>query len=354
MRVLVTGGAGYIGAHVVVDLLLAGHQVRVVDDLSSGSREALRRAAGIAGRSFWLFEGDVADRELLRGALEGVEAVLHLAAYTAVGASMVEPERYLRNNLGGTASLIEAMQAAGVRRIVYASTAAVYGAKSGSPIGEQAPLHPESPYGYTKAEGERMLDWMVRCRGWSAVSLRYFNPVGAHLSGRIGEPIARASNLVPSVLASLTDPDRPLTIFGTDYPTPDGTGLRDFIHVSDLSRAHLLALSALDHAGHRVFNVGSGRPHSVREVLAACARVTGRPVSACEGPRRVGDVAVAVADPRRIEADLGFRARIELDEMVASAWRWWTGAPYGPEPSPRAVPGPGLGGGTLIGPERSG
>jgi UDP-glucose 4-epimerase len=313
----------------VVDLLAAGHQVTVVDDLSTGSREALRRSSLLAGRSCRLIIGDVADRALMLRALSGIDTVFHLAAHKAVGESMEQPERYLKNNLGGMASLIEAMQTAGVRRVVYSSTAAVYGTQGDGPLREDAPLRPESPYGYAKAEGERMLDWMVRCRGWSAVSLRYFNPVGAHPSGLIGEPVARASNLVPSVLVALTEPDRRLTIFGTDYPTPDGTGLRDFIHVCDLSRAHLVALQALERAGHHVYNVGTGRPSSVREVLTACARAAGRDVPFVLGPRRAGDVAVAVADPRRFQSELGFSARLSLDDMVGSAWRWWTLNPQG-------------------------
>lgn len=332
MRVLVTGGAGYIGSHLVLELLLAGHEVVVVDDLSNGHPQALVRVAELAGRPATLVQGDVADVSLMNQALRCVEVVFHLAAFKAVGESMAAPERYFRNNLGGLAGLLQAMRQAGVARIVYSSTAAVYAPHAPMPLREDSLVEPDSPYGWTKAQGEQMLSWMARRHGWSAVSLRYFNPVGAHASGRIGEDAAAPSNLVPRVLMALTGHLPALTVFGSDYDTPDGTCLRDYIHVGDLARAHLVAMAALERPGHRVYNVGTGRPHSVREVVAACARVAGRPVPLEEGARRAGDMPVAVADPSRFRQELGFQATRGLDEMVASAWRWWTENPrgYGP------------------------
>lgn len=329
MRLLVTGGAGYIGTHLVVDLLQAGHDVVVVDNFSSGYLEALERAQAIAGRSVTLFRGDIADSALMERALRGVEVVFHLAASKKVGESMEKPELYFQNNIGGMAALLAAMQKVGVERIVYSSSAAVYGPQPPDPIPEDALLRPENPYGFSKVQGEQLLDWMVRQRGWSAISLRYFNPVGAHSSGMIGEPFAHAASLVPVALKALTRDDAQLTVFGTDYDTHDGTCLRDYIHICDLSRAHLAAISGLDAPGHHVFNVGTGRPYSVREVLSACARVTGQQVPHIDGDRRPGDVPVAFADPGRFRERLGFQALRDIDDMVQSAWSWWLKNPKG-------------------------
>lgn len=321
-RLLVTGGAGYIGAHLVLDLLQAGHDVTVLDDLSAGHPLALARVAELAGRPARFVQGDIGDPARLADALPGVEAVLHLAAKKLVPESMAAPELYFRNNVGSMATMLEVMERAGVRRIVYSSSAAVYGPQPDAPITESAALGPESPYGLSKAQGEAMLGWMAARRGWAVTSLRYFNPVGAHPSGRIGQPPQDAAALVPRALAALLRPDAPLAVFGTDWPTPDGTCLRDYIHILDLSRAHLLALADLAPGEHHVYNVGTGRPHSVREVLAACARVTGRAVPARDAPRRDGDMARSTADPARFRAATGFAAERGLDDMVASAWAW--------------------------------
>jgi len=330
MRLMVTGGAGYIGSHVVLDLLQAGHQVVVVDNLSSGHVEAVRRVQELARRRCELVVADIADSARLGPALAGVDAVVHLAAFTSVPESMERPDHYFRNNVGGMAALLHTMEAAAVRRIVFASSAAVYGVQQELLVGEDLPLRPENPYGASKAQGERMLDWMARCLGWSAVSLRTFNPVGAHPSGRIGQPYAASTaGLVPRALQALSTPGARLTVCGSDYPTPDGTCLRDYIHISDLARAHRLALAALERPGHQVFNVGTGRPRSVREVLATCACTTGQQVPSVDGPRRPGDIAVAVADPRRIRASLGFSPALGLEDMVDSAWRWWRDNPGG-------------------------
>lgn len=262
-------------------------------------------------------------------ALQGVSVVFHFAAFKMVDESMAKPELYFQNNLAGMATMLGAMEAAGVRRIVYSSSAAVYGTQAVMPIVESAPLGPENPYGLTKKHGEELLDWMVQRRGWSAVSLRYFNPVGAHPSGRIGQPVEGAAALAPRVLRALLVDRANVTIFGTDWPTPDGTCLRDYIHVCDLSRAHLVAMGALDSPRHHIFNVGTGRPQSVREVIAACGAAAGRDVPFVEGPRRPGDMYCAVADPSRFREAFGFEARLGLDEMVGSAWRWGIDNPAG-------------------------
>lgn len=333
MRIGVTGGAGYIGVHVVVDLLQAGHHVVVLDDFSTGHPEALIRAQTLAGRPCAIVPGDIADRARVRDAFAGVDLVIHLAAAKLVDESMAHPARYFRNNVGGMASLLEVLDELGVRRFVYSSSAAVYGTQAVMPIREDAPVQPESPYGLTKVHGEQMLDWMVARRGWHAVSLRYFNPVGAHESGQIGQPPEAAVALVPRVLAALATPGARVKIFGTDWPTADGTCLRDYVHISDLSRAHLLAMECLERPGHQVFNVGTGRPHSVREVIAACDEAAGWRVPVDAAPRREGDMAVAVADPARFNAATGFVATRQLHEMVESAWRWAQANPdgYGPK-----------------------
>ena len=327
MRVLITGGAGFIGSHLLIDLLQAGHDVVVLDDLSGGSVEAVARAEQVAGRRCWFEQGSVADPVVVRRVLPSVDVVFHLAAFKHVGESVHSPGLYFANNVGGMAVLLEEMDRAGVRRIVYSSSAAVYGTGTGEPLREDTPLCPDSPYGTTKQLGEQMLADMARHRRWSAVSLRYFNPVGAHPSGVVGEALSKAGSLVPRCLQALLDPERPLTVFGTDYDTPDGTCQRDYVHVCDVSRAHLVAARALSRPGHHVYNVGTGRPYSVREVLAACARAAGRPVPHADGDRRPGDIPVAVADCSRFRDELGFEARHDLQAMVDSAWRWSSGDP---------------------------
>jgi len=261
--------------------------------------------------------------------VRGHDAVIHFAAKKRVDESMARPELYFGNNTGGMARLLHAMVEHSVSRIVYSSSAAVYGTQSVVPVPESAVLSPESPYGLSKLHGEHMLDWMARQRGWSAISLRYFNPVGAHESGELGQCLDGEAALVPRVMRALLFDDAPITLFGTDWPTPDGSCQRDFVHIADLARAHLVALGALDAPGHRVFNVGTGRPHSVLEVLRACAAVSGREVPHRVGPRRPGDFPVSVADVARFREALGFAASRGLDDMIASAWRWSARHPRG-------------------------
>ena len=327
MRLLVTGGAGYIGTHLLVELLQSEHEVVVLDDLSTGCADALARAEAVAGRACHFVQGSITDAERVDEALQGCDVVLHLAALKLVGESVKMPGRYFSTNVGGMATLVERMDFHGVRRIVFSSSAAVYGPQTQMPLREDAPLQPSSPYGVTKRLGEQMLSQMATHRGWSAVSLRYFNPVGAHSSGLLGEPLCTAASLVPRALCALLREDRLLTVFGTDYPTADGTCERDYVHVVDVARAHLVALSGLERPGHQVFNIGTGRPASVREVLVTCERVAGRPVPHIDGDRRVGDIPVAFACCNKVERELGFRAKHGLDEMVASAWRWSSSGP---------------------------
>jgi UDP-glucose 4-epimerase len=315
MRLLVTGGAGYIGSVVTALLLADGHQVTVLDDLSTGHRDAVP-----AGAAF--VDGDLrADAgRVLAG---GIDAVLHFAAKSLVGESTVKPVLYWRQNLGGTLALLEAMRATGVGRIVFSSTAAVYGEPDRVPIEETAPPLPTSPYGASKIAVDTALAEHARMHHAGAVSLRYFNVAGAHRQesgGWLGERHSPETHLIPNVLAVAMAAAGELSIFGDDYPTPDGTCIRDYIHVTDLARAHLLALAACEPGRHAIYNLGSGAGYSNRQVLAACEEVTGRDVPARIAPRRPGDPAVLVASSERIRADLGWQPERDLRAMVADAW----------------------------------
>ena len=315
MKLLVTGGAGYIGSVVTAQLIEDGHEVVVLDDLSTGHADGVPRGAGFV-------EGD-----LRTGAAAvlatGIDAVLHFAAKSLVAESVARPALYWQHNLGGTLALLEAMREAGVGRIVFSSTAAVYGEPESVPIEETAPTRPINPYGASKLAVDTALAEHARMHGTGAVSLRYFNVAGAHQvtdGGWLGERHAPETHLIPNVLAVALSEDGQVSIFGDDYPTADGTCVRDYIHVSDLARAHLLALSACVPGEHRIYNLGSGTGFSNREVLAACRDVTGRDIPARMAPRRAGDPAVLIASSDRIRADLGWRAGKGLRDMVADAW----------------------------------
>ena len=316
--VLVTGGAGYIGSHACKALARAGYQPVVFDNLSRGHREAVRWGP--------LIEGDLADRNRLVMALEKhqVAAVMHFAAYAYVGESVADPAMYYRNNLGGSLSLIEAMRETGVDKIVFSSTCATYGIPAGSPIRESAPQLPVNPYGETKLAIERALHWYGEAYGLRSVSLRYFNAAGADPEGEIGELHEPETHLVPLVLQTALGQRPHVDIYGTDYPTADGTAIRDYIHVEDLAEAHLRALEHLCAGGESMaLNLGTGRGHSVREVIAMAESVCGRAISWRETARRPGDPPVLVADPSRAAERLGWRPqRSDLQTIIRTAFAW--------------------------------
>jgi UDP-glucose 4-epimerase len=324
MTVLVTGGAGYIGSHTVRALRVRGREVVVLDNLSNGREEAVLGAP--------LVVGDIDDGLLIEKIVAeyDVDSCLHFAALKAVGESMEQPARYFDNNVSGTITLLEGLQRSGVGRVVFSSSAAVYGSTDRHPIDEATPLHPESVYGETKALVERVLHWFDVTLGVRSVSLRYFNAAGASTDGRIGEDFAITQNLVPVLMKAVLGKRPPLEVFGTDYPTPDGTAIRDYIHVEDLAEAHVLALEYLEAGGATTaLNLGTGRGASVREVLDAARRITGRDIPVTESPRRPGDPVTLVADNRRAREVLGWEPQRGLDDIVASAWQWHAAHPDG-------------------------
>lgn len=322
MRVLVTGGAGYIGSVVTERLLTAGHTAVVVDDLSTGHRKAV--AAGVE-----LLEVDLKDRPALHRALHrrAFDAVIHLAASSLVGESMEDPGKYFTNNVSAGVNLLEEAVAAGATRFVLSSTAATYGEPAVVPIPETCPAVPTNPYGESKLVFERILSWYSRLRGLRWISLRYFNAAGA--SPERGEDRDHETHLIPLVLAA-AERGGEIRVFGDDYPTPDGTCVRDYIHVMDLADAHVLALDAMDRGVDGVFNLGSGSGFSVREVIAVAEKVTGRPVKQVMAARRPGDPATLVASAVRAREVLGWRpVRDDLEEIVRSAWDWRRRFPRG-------------------------
>ena len=316
MKVLITGGAGYIGGTVTRLLLAQGHGVTVYDNLCHSKRLAVAEAAEFV-------EGDVADRALVEKTLRAgrFDGVMHFAALIEAGASMKEPEVYFRNNTAATLTLLEAMLATGHDRLVFSSTAACYGEPESTPILEDAKLQPTNPYGESKLLVEDMLRWVNLAHGLRYASLRYFNVAGA-IEG-YGEAHEPESHLIPLILDVALGRRASIKIFGRDYPTKDGTCVRDYIHVRDLAEAHLLALGALKEKSSVIYNIGNGQGFTVLEVIDSVRRVTGRPVAVEECPRREGDPAVLVASSEKIKAELGWKPKFtELDAIVASAWEW--------------------------------
>lgn len=322
MNVLVAGGAGYIGSIVAEALLEAGHHVLVYDSLVRGHRSAVPSEATF-------LKGDLADREGLRDLFRQhqIDAVMHFAAFIEASESMQRPELYFRNNVANSLNLLEASVAAGVRRFVLSSTAAVYRQAGKDAYAEEDPLDPPNAYGESKLMIERLLAWFERAHGLRYASLRYFNAAGA--SATRGEDHRAESHLIPRALQVALGQREALEIYGTDYPTPDGTSIKDYIHVLDLAHAHLLALEALERGGG-VYNVGLGRGHSVREVIEVVRSVTGHPIPTLEGPRRPGDPPRLVARAEKIRRELGWVPRFpELEAIVESAWRWKRDHPHG-------------------------
>ncbi len=325
--ILVTGGAGYIGSHTCVELLAAGFRVVVVDNLCNAKRESLARVEAISRRPLHFHRADVRDAAGLDAVFRqyAINAVMHFAGLKSVSESVTSPDRYIDNNLLGTRTLCEAMARHGCRRLVFSSTACVYGCSSQVAIAEHAPTSPAQPYGETKLAAERHLRSLCEGdTGWRASSLRYFNPVGAHESGLLGEdPLAHPHNLAPAIARVAIGKRDALQVWGGDWPTPDGTGVRDYIHVTDLARGHVRALLRLDETrGEPAINLGTGRPHSVLEVLAAFEKAVGRAIPHRIRGRREGDTAMYFADPRLAKRLLGWEARLDIEAMARDAWRW--------------------------------
>ena len=342
-KVLVTGGAGYIGSHTCVQLLEAGYSLVVLDNLSNSSIESLRRVEQIAGKSLEFVEGDIGDRPLLNELFTShqIDSVIHFAGLKAVGESVAEPIRYYQNNVAGTLELCAAMAAHGVNKIVFSSSATVYGDPASVPIDESFPLSATNPYGRSKLHIEEMLrDFVVadlqaseQQNPWSIVLLRYFNPAGAHVSGQIGEdPNGIPNNLMPYICQVAVGKLKQLSVFGGDYDTVDGSGVRDYIHVVDLANGHLQALKKLagsDGVGVSTYNLGTGHGYSVIETVKAFERASGQSVPYQVVGRRPGDIAACYADPSLATRELGWKANFNLDDMCRDAWRWQQGNPEG-------------------------
>lgn len=324
MKILVTGGAGYVGSHTVRLLCQRGHHVVVLDNLVAGHRSAVHRQAE-------LLVADLADVQTLRDRLaDGVEAVMHFAAHLEVGESVRDPLKYYRNNVANTIGLLEAMQAMSVRRLVFSSSCATYGQHQQMPLKEDMRTVPINPYGRTKLAMEWALRDSSSAWGLGAVALRYFNAAGAAADGSIGEDHRPETHLIPRTLGVALGHYENIAIFGTDYPTPDGTCIRDYIHVDDLAEAHLAALQRLQPGHFAHYNLGTGRGTSVRQVLEACRKVTGHPIPAAEHPRREGDPPRLLADPSLAQERLGWQPRYtDIEPIVGSAWRWHAQHPHG-------------------------
>ena len=319
MKLLVLGGAGYIGSHTAIELLDNGHEVVIADNLVTGYREAIPEKATF-------YQGDLRDKDFLVDLLnkEKVDAVIHFAAFSLVGESVTNPLKYYENNLYGTKVLLDAMIETGVDKIVFSSTAATYGEPENIPILESDRTCPTNPYGETKLAMEKMISWAAKAHGLHFVSLRYFNACGAHKSGKIGEAHNPESHLIPLVLQVPNGKREFVSIYGNDYDTPDGTCIRDYIHVTDLAKAHILAVEYLMNGGESdIFNLGNGVGYSVKEVIETARKVTGHPIPAKEEARRAGDPARLVASGEKARKILGWEPEItDLADIISSAWKW--------------------------------
>jgi len=324
MRILVAGGAGYIGSNMVAHLTKAGHQPVVFDNLSKGHRAAVKQAE--------LIQGDLADYDLLVDTFEKyqIDAVMHFAAFIEVTQSVQHPLEFYRNNLSNTQNLLSAMQTAGVERFVFSSTAAVYGMPRQIPITEEAPTEPLNPYGQTKLDVERMCHWQSAAGKLSYACLRYFNAAGAGNNSCLGEDHRPESHLIPLAIRAAMGKRPEIRIFGTDYPTDDGTCIRDYIHIDDLCRAHLLALEKLTGSTELIYNLGNGRGYSVREVIETVKKVSGKDFNVVEAPRRPGDPPRLTSDATKARKELGWQPEFaQLEDIVSTAWKWHNKYPDG-------------------------
>ena len=335
MSILVAGGAGYIGSHTCVELIEAGYDVVVVDNLYNASEESLKRVEKITGKAIKFYEADILDREALNKIFDAheIEAVIHFAGYKAVGESVAKPIEYYHNNMTGTLVLCDVMRAHGVKNIVFSSSATVYGDPAQIPITEKCPKgQPTNPYGWTKSMLEQVLtDIHTSDNEWNVILLRYFNPIGAHKSGMIGEdPKGIPNNLVPYVAQVAVGKRECLGVFGNDYDTVDGTGVRDYIHVVDLAAGHVKAIEKLrENPGVEVYNLGTGNGYSVLQVVAAFEKACGHAIPYEIKPRREGDIATCYCNPEKAEKELGWVAKYGIDEMCEDSWRWQSTNPNG-------------------------
>ena len=334
MRILVTGGAGYIGSHTCVELLDRGHEVVTIDNYNNASPESLVRVQEIAGKQLRAYEGDVRDRALLSKIFEEqkIDWVIHFAGLKAVGESCAKPILYYDNNIGGTLALVETMQKYGCRKLVFSSSATVYGNPEKLPLTEECKTGgTTNPYGTSKLFQERILSDLYEAeKDWTIVLLRYFNPVGAHESGRIGEdPQGIPNNLTPYIAKVAVGALKEIGIFGNDYPTPDGTGVRDYIHVVDLAKGHVCAIEKLKDSGVFVYNLGTGVGYSVLDVVHAFEKACGKTLPYVIKSRRAGDIAACYADASKAKRELGWEAKLGIDEMCASLWKWQSMNPKG-------------------------
>jgi len=338
-HVFVTGGAGYIGSHTVLQLLEAGHRVTVLDNLVNASREAIKRVEGLSGQSVSFVEGDIRDADCLASIFDGsdIDSVIHFAGLKAVGESVEKPLAYYENNVNGTLVLCQQLERFGIRKLVFSSSATVYGDPQELPLKETMPTgSPTNPYGWSKLMIEQILrDLHKADNRWDIALLRYFNPVGAHPSGQIGEhPSGIPNNLMPFIAQVATGRRDKLKVYGDDYDTPDGTGVRDYIHVQDLANGHLKALEKLEqHIGLGTYNLGTGAGYSVLEMIRAFEKASGRTIPYDIAPRREGDIAACYADPAWAEQELGWRAEKGIDDMCVDTWRWQSANPNGYDPA---------------------
>ena len=336
MAILVTGGAGYIGSHTCVELLNRGHEVVVVDNLSNSSEEAVRRVEKITGKKITFYKADILDKSALTGIFKEnkIDSVIHFAGLKAVGESVKKPLEYYHNNISGTLVLAEVMRDNGVKNIVFSSSATVYGTPKTVPITEDFPLSTTNPYGSTKLMLEQILrDLNVADSAWNVILLRYFNPIGAHESGTIGEdPKGIPNNLVPYITQVAVGKLEKLSVFGDDYDTVDGTGVRDYIHVVDLAIGHVKAIEKLqENKGVLIYNLGTGNGYSVIEMVKSFEKASGKKIPYSINPRRVGDIATCYADASKAKKELGWEAVRGLEKMCEDSWRWQSGNPNGYE-----------------------